>query len=171
MVEAYIEVGSNIDPERHLASALLLLQQRVDVTAVSTVYQTEPLERPEQSAYLNAVWRIKTTFPPRIIKFEILRRIESILGRVRASDPYRARTIDLDLLLYGEQIIQEPDLLIPDPDIWKRAFIAVPLAEINPALLLPGTHERITQIISNMDIPALTPVPRLTQRLQRMMST
>ncbi|MDY0095972.1 MAG: 2-amino-4-hydroxy-6-hydroxymethyldihydropteridine diphosphokinase [Candidatus Vecturithrix sp.] len=171
MIEAYIGVGSNIDPEQHLVQGLQHLRQRVDVTAVSTVYQTEPLERPEQSAYLNAVWRINTTFPARFLKFEVLRRIESILGRVRTGDPYQARTLDFDLLLYGDQMIQEPDLLIPDPDLRKRAFIAVPLAELNPSLRLPGTHEPITRIISGMDASDLTPVPLITQRLQRMLAS
>lgn len=171
MIEAYIGVGSNIDPEQHLVQGLQHLRQWVEVTAISTVYQTKPLERPEQSAYLNAVWRINTTFAARVLKSEVLRQIESILGRVRTGDPYQARTLDFDLLLYGDQMIQEPDLLIPDPDIRKRTFIAVPLAELNPSLRLPGTHEPITRIISGMDASDLTPVPFITQRLQRMLAS
>ena len=171
MIEAYIGVGSNIEPEEHLVQGLQHLRQRVNVTAISTVYQTKPLERPEQPAYLNAVWRINTTLSARSLKFEVLRRIESTLGRVRTGDPYQARTLDLDLLLYGDQVIQEPDLLIPDADIHKRAFITIPLWELNPLLRLPGTHEPITRIIAGMDVSNLTPVPGITQRLQRMLTS
>jgi 2-amino-4-hydroxy-6-hydroxymethyldihydropteridine diphosphokinase len=170
MVEAYIGVGSNIEPERNLPTALKLLQQRLEVVAIATVYRTAPIDRPDQAAYLNTVWQIRTDVPPRQIKFDILRRIESELGRVRTQDRYRARTIDLDLLLYGDLVLRDADLILPDPDIRRRPFLAIPLFELNPALILPDTQERLQHVVSAFNGSALEPVLDITCSLQRMVN-
>jgi 2-amino-4-hydroxy-6-hydroxymethyldihydropteridine diphosphokinase len=136
---AFIAVGSNIDPEQNIPRALKFLAEMVTIEALSTFYRTEPIGRPEQPPFLNGVVRGRTGLAPRILKFDVLRRIEERLGRARTSDPYAARTIDLDLVLYDAAIMDEPGLRIPDPDIRERPFLAGSLIELNPGLVLPDT--------------------------------
>lgn len=142
--EAYIGVGSNIRPEENIVAALAALRTQVSVTAASIFYRTAPLGGRDEGAYLNGVWRIVTSIPPRALKFDVLRRIEADLGRTRLEDAYAPRTIDLDLLLYGDLVLSEEDLQLPDPDICDRPFIAIPLAELASSLVLPGTKVRIS---------------------------
>jgi 2-amino-4-hydroxy-6-hydroxymethyldihydropteridine diphosphokinase len=168
MVDAYVGVGSNIAPEVNLPKALEYLQHHVEVVTVSTVYRTVPIGRPEQPDYLNAVWHIRTDISPREVKFKVLRNIESSLGRIRTQDRYSSRTIDLDLLLYGDQVIHEVDLVIPDPDIRERPFITIPLFELNPTLVLPDTKEALKNIASTLNSEELEPVTELTNSLKRM---
>ncbi len=138
MVRAFIGIGSNIEPQRNVREALRLLARRERVVAVSTVYRTEPIARPEQGPYYNCVVEIKTDTPPLQLKFGSLRPIEAALGRVRGPDRWAARTIDLDLLAYDELAVREDDLILPDPDIAVRAFLALSLCELAPDLELPG---------------------------------
>jgi 2-amino-4-hydroxy-6-hydroxymethyldihydropteridine diphosphokinase len=151
-IEAYISVGSNIDPEKNIPEALEKLKKYVRVKAISTFYRTIPIGRPEQPAFLNGVWQIDAEQTARELKFHVLRQIESELGRVRTEDKYAARTIDLDIVLYGDMVINEPDLHIPDPDIRQRPFIAVPLLDLAPRLVLPDTGE----LLSSLDIVRVT---------------
>jgi len=138
LVEAYIGVGSNIRPAENIVAALAALRKRVAVTATSTFYRTAPLDGRDEEAYLNGVWRVVTSSPPRALKFDVLRRIEADLQRTRVEDRYAARTIDLDLLLFDDLVVNEEDLQLPDPDICERPFIALPLAELAPDLSIPG---------------------------------
>lgn len=170
MTTAYIGVGSNIEPERNLQKALHQLQNHVEVEAVATVYRTAPIGRPDQSAYLNTVWRIRTNFSPRHLKFAVLRCIETELGRVRTQNRYRARTIDLDLVLHGELVICEADLVIPDPDIRQRPFLAIPLYELNPTLVLPDTQEKLQHVVATFRSVELEPMSAITSQLQRIVN-
>jgi 2-amino-4-hydroxy-6-hydroxymethyldihydropteridine diphosphokinase len=145
-VEVYISVGSNIEPSENILKALEKLERYVFVKATSTFYRTMPIGRPEQQFFLNGVWLIETGKSPRELKFGILRRIEEELGRIRTQDKYAARTIDLDIALYGDKVINEPGLVIPDPDIRRRNFIAIPLKELDPSLILPDTGEPISSL-------------------------
>lgn len=170
MTKAYIGVGSNIDPEYNLPKALQHLQNHVRVEAVATVYRTAPIGRPDQPAYLNTVWQIRTNFLPRHLKFAVLRRIETTLGRGRTQDRYHARTIDLDLLLYGELVIREADLVIPDPDIRQRPFLAIPLFELNPALILPDTQEKLQHVVATFSSAELQAVSAITSYLKHIVN-
>ena len=145
-VKVYISVGSNIEPEKNIPKALEKLKKYVRVVATSTFFRTMPIGRPEQGFFLNGVWLIETDKSPRELKFGVLRSIEAELGRIRTQDKYAARTIDLDIALYGDEVINEPELVIPDPDIQKRRFIAIPLLELNPSLVLPDTGEQISSL-------------------------
>ena len=145
-VEVYISVGSNINPEGNIPLALEKLKEFVRVNASSTFYRTKPIGRLDQSFFLNGVWLIETDKTARELKFGILRKIEDELGRVRTKDKYASRTIDLDIEIYGDEVIKEADLVIPDPDIRKRSFIAIPLLELNPSLILPDTGEPISSL-------------------------
>lgn len=133
----FIGVGSNVDAERNIHAAGLLLRERVGLTGISTFYRTAPLNRPEQHQFLNGVFEVWTDLAPRPLKFDVLRNIEAELGRRRTGDTHAPREIDLDLLLYGSRRINEPGLEVPDPDIRYRPFVAVPLRELAPDLILP----------------------------------
>ena len=163
---AFVAVGSNLEPQRHLSRAIDRLQQHVRVAAVSTVYRTDPLDRPEQPPFLNAVWQIETSMEARALKFDVLRAIEAELGRVRTDDRYAARTIDLDVILCGRAVIDAPDLQIPDPDIRRRPFIAIPLLELAPDLVLPDTGEPLAAIAAGLDASGLEPRVELTAGLR-----
>jgi 7,8-dihydro-6-hydroxymethylpterin-pyrophosphokinase len=103
----------------------------------------------------------------RYLKFEVLRGIEAELGRVRTEDKYAARTVDLDIAIYGDAVVSEPDLRIPDPDIRKRPFIAVPLLELAPFLMLPDTGEALSSLASAKARADLEPVSSFTARLRK----
>lgn len=162
----YVGVGSNIAPEKNIVLALDALRRATTVTGLSTFYWSTALERPAQPRFLNGVVRIETSVAPRHLKFDVLRRIEQDLARVRTDDRHAARTIDLDILLYGREIVSEPDLIIPDPDIALRPFLAVPLLDLDPGLILPGTATRLSSQITPGASSGLEPAPAFTERLR-----
>jgi 2-amino-4-hydroxy-6-hydroxymethyldihydropteridine diphosphokinase len=168
MIDAYLGVGSNIRPEENFRKALNVLQHYVDVVAVATVYRTAPIGRPEQGEYLNSVWQIETHYPPEHIKFRILRHLEADLGRRRTTDKYAPRPIDLDLILYGDLVVHSDDLVLPDPDIRTRWFLAVPLLELAPTLILPDTQEPLHQVVEAFGAINPIPEPHIKQQLERM---
>ena len=170
-VEVYISVGSNIDPEMNIPRALEELKRYVHVKATSTFYRTMPIGRPEQQFFLNGVWLIETDKTPQELKFAILRNIEQELGRIRTQDKYAARTIDLDIALYGDRVIKEDELVIPDPDIRERSFIAIPLMELNPSLVLPDTGEIISSLDIVEDRDGLKALDVLTESLRERIRT
>jgi len=148
--DVYIGVGSNIDPETNIVKALQPLTEHVQVHAISTFYRTAPLDRPEQPPFVNGVVEVGTEIEARPLKFDLLRPIEKALGRVRTEDPFAARTIDLDILLFDDAVIHEPSgpdgaVHIPDPEIAERPFWAIPLLELAPDLILPGTATPLAQ--------------------------
>jgi 2-amino-4-hydroxy-6-hydroxymethyldihydropteridine diphosphokinase len=138
--EAYVAIGSNIEPQDNILQSLLMLKSYVTIAAVSNFYRTSPVGRPEQPDFINCVVKIRTDRSPRELKFEVLRKIEEKLGRVRSEDKFAPRTIDLDIILYGTTVLDEPGLCLPDPSIRRYPFVAVPLAELAPELILPDTQ-------------------------------
>ncbi len=168
VVGVYIGVGSNIEPESNIADALIRLSEHVGITGISSFYKTAPLLRENQGDYLNGVWQISTSIPPEGLKSGVLRRIEEELHRNRESDKYAPRTIDLDLLLYGDVVIQEDDLTIPDPDICKRSFIAFPLSELNPDLVMPDTKEPLIDLLGALSKENMIPDKTFTEKLRKM---
>jgi 2-amino-4-hydroxy-6-hydroxymethyldihydropteridine diphosphokinase len=139
-VTAYLGLGGNLgDPARAMASALRAIDADPEtaVTAVSPLFRTPPWGRTDQPDFLNAAARIATARPPRDLLMLCL-DAERALKRVR-KERWGPRTIDIDILLYGDQTIREDDLEIPHPRIAERAFVLVPLAEIAPAILIGGT--------------------------------
>lgn len=166
LMSVFLAVGSNIEPEEHIPAALRRLGRSERVTGISTFYCTAAIGRPEQPAFLNGVWRIETTTAPRALKFDVLRSIEAELGRIRDRDKYAPRTIDLDILLYGDLVMVEADLRIPDPDLRSRPFLAVPLLELVPNLVLPDTGEPLSAIVKGQDISELEPAEAFTEHLR-----
>ena len=134
MPRAFVGIGSNIDPARNVAKALRLLGRRARLRAISTVYATAPIGRPEQEQYYNCVAEIETPLPPLRLKIEVLAAVEQDLGRVRSEDKFAPRAIDLDLLVYDDLKMETADLTLPDPDIAARPFLALGLRELAPDL-------------------------------------
>jgi 2-amino-4-hydroxy-6-hydroxymethyldihydropteridine diphosphokinase len=167
MARAFISIGSNIDPETNVRNAVHRLGSTARVMAISTVYRTEPIGPPGQPWFYNCVVEIETEMAPRELKFTLLRRIESELGRARSSDKFAARTIDLDLILYNELVMTTPDLALPDPDIPKRPFLAIPLHELAPGLILPGSGLRIQEAAMSLSPNAMMPLAAYTEQLRK----
>jgi 2-amino-4-hydroxy-6-hydroxymethyldihydropteridine diphosphokinase len=138
---AFVGIGSNLgEPERQIAAALdqLASEDGVELVAVSTLRETEPVGYLDQPNFLNGAAHIETELPARKL-LELLLAVESRLGRVRGEGPrFGPRTIDLDLLLYGEETIDEPGLTVPHPRLAERRFALEPLAELAPDLEIPG---------------------------------
>jgi|DewCreStandDraft_2_1066082.scaffolds.fasta_scaffold29499_2 2-amino-4-hydroxy-6-hydroxymethyldihydropteridine diphosphokinase len=133
----YISLGSNILPHLHLPKAIDLLGQQVTLLAVSSVYETPPVGSSGRN-FLNAVVVIKTHLTPQQLKEEILRPLESALGRQRTEDKFAPRTIDLDIIAYDGQILDE--------DAFRYAHLAVPLAEILRQYPLAKANRRIHSV-------------------------
>jgi len=165
MASAYVGVGSNIEPETNVIRSLELLRERVRVTAVSQIFTTAPIDRPMQEPYANGVFRIETDLEPRELK-SLFRSIEDSLGRTRTADRYAPRTIDLDLVLYGERVIREPGLVIPNPDLLTRPFLTAALLEIAPDLIVPGFDKPLAQLV-RVDPGELVVNGRLTLEVAR----
>ncbi len=167
MSRAFIGFGSNIAPSGNVRKALFLLAGRTRIVAISTVYRTAPLGRPEQSAYFNGVVEIETELSPGELKRDVLREIERELGRTRTADRYAVRTIDLDLLIYDDLVWETGDVILPDPDIDRRPFLAIPLCELAPHLVLPGTGKPICGIAPAFAPTDMHPLFRYTQWLRK----
>lgn len=162
----YIAVGSNIDPHVHVPEAVRRLGNRLSLGAVSTFYRTAPVGGRRQPDFRNGVLEGTSDLPPRSLKFDVLRAVERELGRARTHDKYASRTIDLDVLLYGTAVIEEPDLRVPDPDIRTRPFVAVPLMELNPDLVLPDTGEPLKGLAVLRDRAGLEVDAQLTEAVR-----
>jgi 2-amino-4-hydroxy-6-hydroxymethyldihydropteridine diphosphokinase len=130
------------------------------------LYASRPTERPEQADFINGVWEIETDRDAWSLKFDVLREVERRVGRVRGPDKHAARPLDLDLLLYGHQVIRSDELAVPDPDIYNASYVTFPLAELAPTLVLPDTKIRIKDLAGAADTRNLTPLPALTAALK-----
>jgi 2-amino-4-hydroxy-6-hydroxymethyldihydropteridine diphosphokinase len=139
-MRAYIGLGSNLgDREQHLRNAIELLaaEPEVEVLAVSTVRETEPVDVVDQPRFLNAAAKVETSLSSRALMQRLL-AIEQALGRSRAGRRFGPRIIDLDLLLDGDQSVDEPGLTVPHPRLAERRFALEPLHELDPDLVVPG---------------------------------
>ncbi|MCP4346386.1 MAG: 2-amino-4-hydroxy-6-hydroxymethyldihydropteridine diphosphokinase [Desulfobacterales bacterium] len=165
MIKVFIGIGSNIDPEQNIIHGLTLLSRTEKIIRVSNFYQTSAIGKPDDPDFFNGVAAIKTLCDPLELKHS-LREIESACGRVRTSDPYAPRPLDLDIVLYGDMVIREGGLVIPDPDIRSRAFIAIPIYEIAPCAVLPDTGEPVSNIIKKSDRSGMKLVADLSKILQ-----
>ncbi len=166
MVRAFVSVGSNIDAAANVRRAIDILAAKTRVAAISMVYLTDALGRPEQDPYYNCVVEIDTDVPPHAVKHSLLRPIEDQLGRERTEDKYAPRTIDLDLIAYGDVVLDAEGIRLPDPDIFVRPFLAVPLCELAPGWVLPGSRRTIDEIAAALPLGSMHPLARYTDELR-----
>jgi 2-amino-4-hydroxy-6-hydroxymethyldihydropteridine diphosphokinase len=160
---AYLALGANLGDRRQaIARALDALDAAgVRVASRSPLYETDPVTPDPQPLYLNAAARVETTLSARAL-LDLCLTIERDLGRVRPTDrPLAARTIDIDLLLYGDGVVDEPGLLIPHPRLLDRPFVRIPLADVAvPGLVHPITGERLDRAQPSPSVRRADPAGR-----------
>ncbi len=138
-MRAYVALGSNLGDRRatlERAMELLDAHPGVRVVATSSLRETEPWGPVEQPPFLNGAVALDTTLGPRAL-LDVLLETEETLGRVRA-ERWGPRSIDLDLLLYGDAVVDEPGLVVPHPRLHERLFVLEPLAALQPEAVVPG---------------------------------
>jgi 2-amino-4-hydroxy-6-hydroxymethyldihydropteridine diphosphokinase len=163
-VKVYLALGSNLgDKMGNLASAVERLSRKIKVKKLSSVYETKPMYIEEQPLFLNAVLSASTTLAPSEL-LHFIKGIESELGR-QPSFRNAPRLIDIDILFYGDRIIDTLELTIPHTHIAERAFVLVPLAEIAPEMVHPLTHKKVKDLLSAVDgLSGVKKIGRLSLR-------
>jgi len=152
MLTAYIGLGSNLDnPRAQVIQAIKTLQAQPDLRCllVSSLYRSQPMGPHDQPDYVNAVMAVETRLAA-LALLDTLQSIEHQQGRVRGVERWGPRTLDLDLLLYAEQVIDLPRLKIPHPGLHERSFVLYPLFEIAPSLLIPG-HGALSKLLQHCE--------------------
>ena len=157
---AFVGLGGNLgDVETTLTEALWAIDglPQTSIRAQSAMYRTKPWGRDEQPDFLNAVVELQTRMTPRVL-LEHLLAIEQKFGRVRAKEErWGPRALDLDLLVFGDEIIDEPGLHVPHPRLRERAFVLVPLAEIASSLQIVG-QGKVSDLLAQVDASGIEAV-------------
>jgi 2-amino-4-hydroxy-6-hydroxymethyldihydropteridine diphosphokinase len=164
-MKAYVGLGSNLGERETLIRVAIEDLARLPETRlamVSSLYDTEPVGELDQPNFLNAVAQLETELTARQLLWNLL-LVERRLGRVRSSGArYGPRTIDLDLLLYGNLVLDEPNLTLPHPELHRRAFVLVPLCEIDGAIIHPVLGETASDLLAKLEKrPAIKRMSRL----------
>lgn len=148
--QVYLGLGSNLgNREQYLLQAMKLLEdnKQIRIKKVSSIYETAPIGYLDQGAFLNMVVEIETTLAP-LDLLEQTSKVENTLNRKREIH-WGPRTMDVDILLYNQELICEDTLIVPHPRMAERAFVLIPLLEIAPTLTFPGTGKKINQLLSS----------------------
>ena len=152
MTRAYVGLGANLgDRKRTLLAAVdaLAAEPGVELVAVSTLRDTEPVGVGEQPRFLNGAVAVETALSAGGL-LERLLALEQRFGRIRVSGEHGPRTLDLDLLLFGDSVIDEPGLTVPHPRLHERRFVLEPLTELDPGLVVPG-HGTVESLLARVD--------------------
>jgi 2-amino-4-hydroxy-6-hydroxymethyldihydropteridine diphosphokinase len=151
VTRAAFGLGSNLGDRRaHLERAIAGLRGRMEVVAVSAFRETLPVGGPPQGPYLNAVAVVETGLGPREL-LEAARALEAAAGRVRG-ERFGPRTLDVDLLLYGDRSIELDDLVVPHPRLKERRFVLEPLAEVAPGWTVPGAGATVEELLADLPV-------------------
>ena len=144
---SYLLLGGNVgDRMSYLRRGVDLLRCDAGcITSLSAVYESEPWGFDDPCRFLNQAVVLETNLSPHAL-LECIQQIEQTLGRLRTHDGYHARTIDIDILLYGNRVINTPDLVIPHPHMAKRMFVLQPMTDLAPDLLHPVLHQSMTSL-------------------------
>jgi 2-amino-4-hydroxy-6-hydroxymethyldihydropteridine diphosphokinase len=147
-----LSMGSNIEPRLHLVLAARRLLEWFPDAEFSRVFETEPIGAPRAPWFLNAAAAIVTDLDPLGLKFQVLRPLEAGLGRQRTADRNAPRTIDLDIAMCGDLVVEdrEAGLRLPDPEILTAAHIALPLADLAPQQVHPVTGQTLREIAAQL---------------------
>jgi 2-amino-4-hydroxy-6-hydroxymethyldihydropteridine diphosphokinase len=151
----FVALGSNINSEHNLQEAVRRLALCCRLVAVSPVYETAPVGNTKQPRFLNAAALIETDLAAAELKAHVLRVIEQELGRVRTEDKNAPRTIDLDIALFGDQVLDLGPRHIPDPDVLSYPHIAVPLADLAPTVRHPEDGRTLQEIAQSLPASGL----------------
>jgi 2-amino-4-hydroxy-6-hydroxymethyldihydropteridine diphosphokinase len=148
-VRAWLGLGSNIDPTQHISAALDLLRERFGELIVSPIYESEAVGFSSENFH-NLVVGIETRLAPSEL-VQQLRKIEAEQGRVRGADKFSPRTLDIDLLTYGDRIIDEAGVQVPRDEILRYAFVLLPLSEVAPLERHPLTGQTYGELWAEFD--------------------
>ena len=154
LVKAYLLLGSNLgERAQYLADALILISERAgSIYAKSAIYETEAWGKTNQPGFLNLAIGIETNLPPLVLLKSVL-EIEALLGRVRY-EKWGARLIDIDIIFYGNEVINIGDeLIIPHPEMQNRKFVLEPLAEIASDFIHPVNKQTVLEILTKLNDP------------------
>ena len=160
----FIGIGSNIEPEPHIRAALSGLAELGEIEGVSQFIRNPAIGREDQPDYVNGVIMISTPLSAKTLK-TVMRALEAALGRKRSADKFASRTIDLDVLLYGNATI--PDLEIPDPHVWDRAIVAKTVAQIDGNLIVPVVGRTIGEIAEELPSDNLDPLDEFSRLIKK----
>ena len=152
MARAYVGLGANLGPREATvlrAVDLLAAEPGIEMLELSSLSETEPVGVTDQPAFVNGALALETELPPREL-LDALLRVERELGRVRSGERWGPRTIDLDLLLYADEFVDEPGLTVPHPRLHERRFALEPLAELEPELEIPG-RGKVSDLLAEVD--------------------
>ena len=149
MKTAYIGLGSNIDAFSSISEGIEAVSKLVNVTGVSKFYLNDAVGSSEgQAPFLNGILRVQTNLTARQLKFDVLRVVEKEFGRLDGDRKYDARRLDIDLILFGSEVIDEPDLQIPHPEVLTRDFVFVPMFELVPGLIHPAEGISLSDLVT-----------------------
>lgn len=151
----YLGLGSNINPAMNIVKAIYLLRQFVEIESISSAWETIAVGSPGPN-FINIAVRVRSSLSADKLKNEVIRTIESKLGRVRTKDKNAPRTIDIDILIVDDQIT--------DDQIWSSAHVAVPLSELKPNLTHPRTEQELIIVANQLSLEArIKPCQEITQ--------
>jgi len=165
---AFLSLGSNIEPRKHLVATVNALRPFGQLIGVSSVWESPPADGTDQPNYLNAAVLLATSLSADRICHETIPHVERLLDRVRdPANKFAPRTIDIDLVLFNSEILVVDHRKIPDPSIQNHAFVAVPLAELEPGYCHPESSEPLSEIAARLNASGcqLTLCRDITDRL------